>query len=187
MKIGNTGARYGSVARTAHWLTFLLLIGSFSLGFYMAELALSPTRLKLFSYHKWIGVTIFLLAALRLTWRLLVPPPPLPQMPAWERRAAEISHRMLYLFLFAVPLSGWLMSSAKGFQTVYFGVLPIPDLLTKNPPLGEALEAVHEMLTKLFLGLIALHAAAALKHHFLDRDDVLARMTPGISPPETKP
>jgi cytochrome b561 len=163
-----------------------LLLGSFSLGFYMEDLAMSPTRLKLYAYHKWIGVTIFALVALRLAWRLWSPPPPLPgSMPAWERRAAEISHRLLYLMLFAVPLSGWLMSSAKGFQTVLFGVLPIPDLLSKNPPLGAALEEVHWMLNKMLLGLVSLHIAAALKHHFVDRDEVLARMTPGLTPPRS--
>jgi cytochrome b561 len=177
--------RYGAVAQAAHWLTVLLLAGSFTLGFYMEELVLSPTKLKLFAYHKWIGISIFLLVAMRLAWRLWSPPPPLPaSMPRWEVRAAEISHHLLYLFLFAVPLSGWLMSSAKGFQTVLFGALPLPDLLSKNPPLGEALEEVHWLLNKMLLGLVLVHITAALKHHFIDRDEVLARMVPGLSPPD---
>jgi cytochrome b561 len=104
-------------------------------------------------------------------------------MPNWEKRAAEISHHLLYYFLFAAPLSGWLMSSAKGFQTVLFGKFPIPDVLHKNPPLGEALDAVHVAIVWMLLGLIGLHVLAALKHHFVDRDEVLARMTPGLSPP----
>lgn len=184
MSIRNTQTRYGITAQAAHWLTFLLLIGSFGIGLYMVDLVLSPTKLKLFAYHKWIGVTIFMLVVLRLAWRLWSPPPPLPDsMPAWEKRAAEISHRLLYLLLFAVPLSGWMMSSAKGFQTMLFGALPIPDLLSKNPPLGEALEQVHWLLNKMLLGLVLVHIAAALKHHFVDRDEVLARMTPGLSPP----
>jgi cytochrome b561 len=177
------GTRYGNAAIAFHWLTVLLLVGSFSIGFYMEDLPVSPTRLKLFAYHKWIGVTIFALVALRLTWRYISPPPPLPlTMPAWERTAAQVSHWLLYALLFAVPLSGWLMSSAKGFQTVWFGVIPIPDLLDKNKELGEALTHVHHLLAKGFLALIALHALAALKHHYRDRDNVLARMTPGIKP-----
>jgi cytochrome b561 len=184
MNLRNTADRYGAVARLAHWLTFLLLIGSFSVGFYMVTLGVSPARLRLFSYHKWTGVTIFVIVAARLAWRLAVPPPPLPgSMPEWEKRAADISHHLLYLFLFAVPLSGWLMSSAKGFSTVWFGILKIPDLIPKNPPLGAALEEVHWMLNKMLLAVIAVHVAAALKHHFVDRDDVLARMTPGVAPP----
>jgi cytochrome b561 len=79
-----------------------------------------------------------------------------------------------------VPLSGWLMSSAKGFQTVYFGVLPIPDLLAKNPELGKQLQTVHWALNKLLLATVTVHVAAALKHHVVDRDGVLLRMLPKL-------
>ncbi len=183
--IRDTETRYGAVAQTVHWLMAFMLVGSFSLGFYMHEMAVSPLRLKLFSYHKWLGVLVFALVVLRLVWRWTHRPPPLPaHMPHWEKRAAEITHRLLYLFLFAAPLSGWLMSSAKGFQTVLFGVLPIPDLLSKNPPLGAALSEVHETLIWMLLSVAGLHAAAALKHHFIDRDDVLVRMTPFLRPPQ---
>lgn len=172
-------ARYDRFAQAAHWLVALLLVGSFTLGFTMTELPTSPLRLRLFAWHKWLGVIIFLAVTLRLAWRLWHPPPPLPaSMPAWQRETARLSHRFLYVFLFAVPLSGWLMSSAKGFQTVLFRVLPIPDLLSKNPPLGAALESVHETLTTLFLGLIGLHVAAALKHLFVNRDGIFMRMLP---------
>jgi cytochrome b561 len=185
LPLRNTSTQYGSVAQALHWLVVALLIGAYSLGFYMEDLPVSPARVKLFAYHKWLGVTIFAVVALRLGWRLWSPPPPLPAtLPRWEMRAAEITHRLLYLLLFAVPLSGWLMSSAKGFQTVLFGVLPLPDLLAKNPPLGAALEAVHKALNKILLGVVLLHIAAALKHHVVDRDAVLARMTPGLRPPQ---
>lgn len=172
-------ARYGAPAQLAHWLTALLLVTGFTLGFWMVELAVSPTRLRLFSYHKWLGVTIVLVVALRLAWRIGSPPPPLPStMPAWELRAAATVHRLLYLLLFAVPLSGWLMSSAKGFQTVYLGTLPIPDLLDKNPALGAALEKVHWALNKMLLAAVCLHVAAVAKHHCVDRDGILRRMLP---------
>lgn len=175
--------RYGTTARTGHWLTLLLLAGAFALGWTMTGMAVSPTRLKLFSYHKWIGVTVFALALLRILWRQWARPPPLPAtMPRWERVAAQLSHWALYGLLLAIPLSGWLMSSAKGFQTVYLGMLPIPDLVGRDRALGETLEGVHELLGTLLLFAVALHAAAALKHHFLDRDDVLARMVPGLKP-----
>jgi cytochrome b561 len=164
-----------------------MLVGSFSVGLYMADLPPSPTRMQLFNYHKWLGVLAFIVVVLRWLWRLGVAPPPLPaSMPPWEKRAAEITHRLLYLFLFAAPLSGWLMNSAKGFQTVLFGKFPIPDVLAKNPPLGAALESVHVAVVWMLLGLIGLHALAALKHHFVDRDDVLARMVPGLSAPAPK-
>lgn len=173
--------RYGAVAQIAHWLVALLVMAAFAVGFTMVELKISPTRLKLFSYHKWIGVSVFALVVLRLAWRLYALPPPLPaQMPRWEQQAAQIAHRMLYLLLLAVPVSGWLMSSAKGFQTVWFGVWPIPDMLSKNPPLGAALEQVHFALNKLLLALTGLHVLAALKHHSIDRDGVLLRMLPTV-------
>src|SRR5260221_12593579 len=126
MEPGNAQTRYGAVAQSLHWLMALMLVGSFSLGLYMADLPVSPLRLRLFGYHKWIGVLAFLVVALRLAWRWTHAPPPLPaSMPQGETRAAEISHHLPYFFLFAAPLTGWLMSSAKGFQTVLFGVLPI--------------------------------------------------------------
>jgi cytochrome b561 len=174
---------YNGIAKTLHWLVFALISGAFVVGFYMTDLPLGPMKLKIYSWHKWNGVTIFALVLLRLSWRLFNPPPPLPgEMPNWERRAAEASHRLLYILMLAMPVSGWLMSSAKGFQTVWFGLIPLPDLLAKNPPLGKALAEVHQMLGFIILGFVAVHVLAAFKHHFIDRDDVLARMTPGLRP-----
>lgn len=172
---------YGKTAMTFHWLMFLLMSGSFTVGFYMADLPLSPLKLKLYSWHKWAGVTLFMLVLLRLIWRQLHPPPVLPaSMPLWQQRAAELTHFALYVLMIVMPLSGWLMSSAKGFTTVWFGVLPLPNLLQKNPPLGEALAEVHGAIGLIILAVVALHVLAALKHHFVDRDEVLARMLPGL-------
>jgi cytochrome b561 len=175
----NPVTRYTHFAIGLHWLIAFAIVGTFALGLYMHELPLSPQKLKLYSWHKWAGVTIFMCVVLRLGWRLLHRPPELPAaMPAWQRQAAAATHVLLYLLMFAVPLSGWLMSSAKGFQTVWFGVLPLPDLLDKNKELGDLLKEVHEFLNFSMATLVAAHLGAALKHHFLDRDDVLARMIP---------
>ena len=171
--------RYTRTAVALHWAIALLVFAAFPLGVYMHELPLSPDKLRLYSYHKWIGVSIFLLAVLRVTWRSTHRPPPLPAaMPRWEKLAANTVHYLLYALLFAVPLSGWLMSSAKGFQTVWFGVLPLPDLLAKNKELGDLLKEVHEILNFTLLGLVFAHIGAALKHHFIERDGILARMIP---------
>ena len=129
-------------------------------------------------------MTIFLFVLLRLVWRLMHRPPALPPgMPAWQVNAAEATALLLYIFMGAVPLSGWLMSSAKGFQTVWFGVLPLPDLLQKDPDLGDLLQQLHMLLNCSMAALVLAHAGAALKHHYFDRDDVLTRMLPFLRTP----
>ncbi|MFZ3018566.1 MAG: cytochrome b [Gallionella sp.] len=170
---------YTRTAIALHWLIALLIFVAFPLGVYMHDLPLSPDKLKLYSYHKWMGITLLMLVAIRLSWRATHRPPQLPAtMPTWEKLAAQSVHVLLYVLLFAIPLSGWLMSSAKGFQTVWFGVLPLPDLVGKDKELGKLLEEVHEALNFLLLGLVVAHIAGALKHHFIERDDILARMLP---------
>ena len=174
--------RYTATAISLHWLMVFLILAAFPLGLYMSDLALSPLKLRLISYHKWLGVTIFLLAAARLAWRATHTPPPLPaEMPAWQRHGAHGLHHLLYVLLFAIPLSGWLMSSAKGFQTVYLGVLPLPDLIVKDKALGDLLREVHELLNYAMLALLVAHVGAAIKHHFIDRDDILIRMLPFLN------
>lgn len=174
---------YTGIAKTFHWLVFALMSGAFVVGFYMGDLPMSPQKLQWVSWHKWCGVTIFVLVLLRLSWRLMNPPPPqTASMSRWQLQASEIMHRLLYVLMLAMPLSGWLMSSAKGVPTVWFGLIQLPDLLEKNKPLGKALEEVHETLAYIILVFVTVHVLAALKHHFIDRDNVLARMLPGIKP-----
>lgn len=171
--------RYTRTAVTLHWLVALLIFAALPLGLYMHDLPLSPHKLRLYSYHKWIGVTVLLFAVIRLAWRAAHRPPALPDtMPRWERIAAESVHYLLYALIFIIPLSGWLMSSAMGFQTVWFGVLPLPDLVGKNKELADLLHEVHENLSYGLLILVAGHTGAALKHYFIERDDILQRMIP---------
>ena len=174
--------RYTATAIALHWLMALLLIALFSVGVYMHELPLSPWKLKIYSWHKWAGVTAFLLVLFRLAWRVAHRPPELPAaMSPAMRMAAHAGHALLYLLMIAIPLSGWLMSSAKGFQTVYFGVLPIPDLLQKNKELGDLLHEVHESLNFLLVAVVIGHVGAALKHQLIDKDGLLNRMMPDHS------
>ena len=170
---------YTKTAKALHWLMAALLFGLLGIGFYMHDLPLSPEKLQLYSWHKWAGVTAFLLVGFRLLWRLAHRPPALPSsMPRLMQFAAHAGHLLLYVLMIAIPLSGWLMSSAKGFQTVYFGVLPIPDMLDKNKEIGDLLALVHKSLNLLFVAVLAGHIGAALKHHFIDKDDILTRMLP---------
>lgn len=171
--------RYTATAIALHWLTALLVFVAFPLGVYMHELKLSPLKLQLISYHKWIGVTIFLLALIRLAWRAKHAPPPLPEtIPLWQQRAAQGLHHLLYVLLLCIPISGWLMSSAKGVPVVYLGLVQLPDLVGKDKLLGDMLQEVHEALDFSLLALVGMHIAAALKHHFIDKDATLLRMLP---------
>ena len=175
---------YGAVAVGFHWLLALALLGTFSVGFYMSDLPFSPLRLKLYNWHKWAGVTILVLSAARLAWRLAHRPPALPAallavMPAWQRRAHHATHGLLYLLFLALPLSGWAYSSAAGFPVVWFGVLPLPDWMPVNKPLADAvLKPLHQTFAYALAALVLLHVAAALKHQFVDRDGLLRRMWP---------
>ncbi len=176
----NAVLRYPRSAIALHWLVALLIFVTFPLGVYMHELPVSPDKLKLYSYHKWIGITILMLASARVMWRMTYTPPPLPgNMALWQQRVSHIVHGLLYVLILAIPLSGWLMSSAKGFQTVWFGVLPLPDLVGKDKALGELLAGVHQTLNFSLLVLVVLHVAAALKHQFLERLPFLQRMSWG--------
>jgi len=171
--------RYTSTAIAMHWLLALGILGVFSLGLYMADLPFSPQRVKLYNWHKWAGVTILALSVFRLMWRLTHRPPADAPMPGWQQRAAHLAHGGLYLLFFAVPMMGWAYSSAAGFPIVWFGVLPLPDLLPVDRELAEVIKPVHGWLAWTLVVIAALHVAAALKHQFIDRDGLIARMWPG--------
>ena len=168
---------YTPIAKGLHWLMAVLILGLLALGIYMSDLPLSPQKLTLYSWHKWAGVTVFVLVWLRLLWRITHRPPALPEtLSPLMRLAAHAGHAALYGLMVAIPLTGWLMSSAKGFQTVWFGVLPIPDLLGRDRELGDLLQQVHKLLNLLLMLTLAGHVAAALWHHFVLKDDTLRRM-----------
>jgi len=174
--------RYTPTAICLHWLVALGLISTFALGFYMEGLPLSPNKLKYYSWHKWAGMTLLALAVVRLAWRLSHPAPALPvSMSRMERLVAHAGHGLLYALMLAIPLSGWLMSSAQGFQVVWFGILPLPDLVSKNAELGALLNTVHVILNYTLLVAVGGHAAAALRHHFVKKDTVLMRMLPFLA------
>ncbi len=181
----STAGRYGSVAIALHWLLAVAIVGAFGMGLYMADLPFSPTRLKLYNWHKWAGVTILTLSAARLLWRLMNRPPELPAsvtaaMPAWQQKAHHGTHHLMYLLFFAVPLTGWAYSSAAGFPIVWFGVLPLPDFVPVSKELAEMIKPLHKLAAFGLAALVVLHVAAALKHQFVDRDRLLGRM--GIGP-----
>lgn len=170
---------YTTVAKLFHWGMAVLIVGLLVLGFVMTDMDFSPEKLQYYSWHKWAGVSVFVLVWLRLLWRVMNPPPPYPDsLPRVVQVAAHLGHFALYGLMIVIPLSGWLLSSAKGVQTVWFGVLPLPDLLEKDKELGHLLHEMHEVLNLLLMVLLAGHVAASLKHHWIDKDDILKRMLP---------
>lgn len=178
----NAKPRYTRIAIFLHWLLALGLIGTFALGLYMEGLPFSPNKLQLYSWHKWAGMTLLTLAVLRLAWRLSHPAPALPStMGPLARLAAHAGHWTLYLLMLAIPMSGWLMSSAQGVSVVWFGVVPLPDLVAKNTDLGAALLNAHVLLNYLLLLTVVGHVGAALHHHFIKKDTILSRMLPLVS------
>ncbi|GGY11381.1 cytochrome b [Massilia dura] len=172
--------RYTRTAMALHWLIALLIVAAFTLGLVMVDIpGFTPTKLKYFSWHKWLGVTVLALAALRLLWRLgNRPPRHAPGMAAWQTRAADGTHVLLYILMFAVPLSGYLYTTAAGVPVVYLGLWQIPSLFEADTALKATLKPVHYWLNMALAASVAMHVAAALKHHFVDRDDVLKRMLP---------
>jgi cytochrome b561 len=172
---------YSSFAKALHWVMALGIFGLVVLGSVMSDMDFSPEKLQYFSWHKWAGVTVFMLVWIRLLWRLISPPPPNPEsMSVNMQRLAHAGHLALYALMLIIPITGWLMSSAKGVPTVWFGIVQLPDVIGKDKALGHLLEDVHGTLSWTLVTLVAGHIAAALKHHFIDRDDTLRRMAPFI-------
>ena len=180
----SSSERYSPVAMLLHWVLALAIIGAFAVGLYVEGLPFSPRKLQLINWHKWAGVTILALSLLRLLWRLTHRPPALPAridraMPGWQKAAYHGTHHLMYLLFLVVPLAGWAYSSAKGFPVVWFGVLPLPDLVAKDEALASLFKGVHALSAFALIGLAGLHIAAALKHQLVDRDGLLGRMLPG--------
>ncbi|MBF6992670.1 MULTISPECIES: cytochrome b [Cupriavidus] len=176
----NAPAGYGATAIALHWIVALAIFGAFGLGLYMTGIpGLTPTKLKLYSWHKWLGVTIFAVALLRVLWRATHAAPPVaPGTPVWQARAAAGAHHLLYLLIVIVPISGYLYSLAAGVPVVYLGLWKMPVLIEKNDELKEVLKFAHAWLNYLMAAVVVVHAAAAVKHQFVDRDGTLGRMLP---------
>ena len=175
--------KYSGSTIALHWIIFALVCCGWALGQYVSGLPFSPQKLRYISWHKWIGVTVFVFALGWLAWRIFRPPPPLPaSISPWERRAAVVVYTLFYVLLLALPITGWLFSSATGVPTVWFGLVQLPDLLQRDKAVAAALRQIHESLNWTLLVLVIGHVSFALKHHFIDRNDVLARMLPLLKP-----
>jgi cytochrome b561 len=176
----NTTTHWGVIARSLHWLIAGLIISQFILGPLAESWRLSPTKLDLFVWHKSIGILILALVLLRFLWRLLNPTPALPaDLPRWEQFAARVSHILLYLLMFLLPISGWLINSAANIPFKVFWLFPLPDLVQKNKELKELAETLHLALVIGLVLILMVHVGAALRHHFIRKNNVLRGMLLG--------
>src|ERR1700691_112507 len=150
-----------------------------SLANWEFDLPIGAHKLALLARHKSFGMTVFMLAILRLLWRFKNPPPELPTgMTPLETTLARATHVAFYVLLFAMPITGWMMSSAKNYSVSWFGLFTWPNLIAKNEHAFNFLRSTHDILSDVLFAIAVLHILAALKHHFWDRDDVLVRMLP---------
>ncbi|HZH43661.1 MAG TPA: cytochrome b [Lysobacter sp.] len=176
----NAEDRWGPVSQLLHWLIVVLIVTMAVLGLTMVELPAGATKVRVYALHKSLGLTVLALATLRLGWRLFAGAPrPLAGMPPLQRRAAQVTHAALYVLLFALPLSGWVINSSAGFPLQWFGLIDLPALTATDEALHERAEAFHENAFWLLIVLAVAHAGAAFYHHLFLQDDTLRRMLPG--------
>lgn len=179
MPLKNTASSYGSVSKLLHWGMAIIIIGLLIVGMIMVDMPTSPDRFKIYGFHKAFGILVLVLVGLRLAWKYYNVFPVLPEsMTAWEKYLARAGHATLYFLMFAMPLSGWAMSSAAGLPVSFFGLFILPDLVAPNQKLKADMMDMHGVLAWCLVGMILLHAAAALLHHFYYKNNVLLRMLP---------
>jgi cytochrome b561 len=179
MAFKSDAQRWGTAARSLHWIMALLIIGAGIAGLYMTGLSNSPQKIKIYAIHKSVGLTVLALLLLRLSWRLFDRRPDDLPMPRWQARAAHATHALLYVLMLAMPLSGWLYNSASGYPLQWFWSFNLPSLTGgRDEGLKAVAHFVHEWGFWLLALLLLAHAGAALKHHLFDRDDTLVRMLP---------
>lgn len=182
MRWRNSFTNWGAVAKVFHWLIALAIFGNIGLGLWADGLDLSPTKVEAFYWHKTIGLSVLWVAVLRIVWRAANPPPHLPpQIAGWERALAHASHFLLYIVMIAMPLSGWVIHSTSNFPLDLYGLVPVPDIIPADADeeaIGDIAKAVHYWLFVAICVLVSVHVLGALKHHFVNGDQVLRRMLP---------
>ena len=184
--LANTERRYGTVAIILHWLMAVLLIALIALGVYMASLpdvGFDTKKIALILYHKQLGILALVVAALRLAWRVGNALPQLvEELPEWQKVTALFVHLCFYGLMLALPITGWLLSSAAGFTVSFFGVFDLPDFVSHNDRLFHTFADIHRWLGYVLIVFILIHAVAALRHHVLFNDETLKKMLPEARP-----
>lgn len=186
MSINNTEASYGSVAKFFHWTIAVVIYTMLFVGYYMGSIEPDSTKFKVYMLHKSFGLTVLLLVLLRFIWRMKSTVPTLPDsVPGWQKLAARLVQYGLYTALILMPLSGWIMSCAAGYVPTYFDLFAVPlPGIEKSKALAHTASSAHEIIAIVLISLIVIHVLAALKHHFIDKDNVLRSMLPFVRMPE---
>ena len=177
MTLRNTTRAWGTLSKSLHWTIVLLILCQPLLAMYADSLS-GPAKIAPLALHKSLGITVLALAIIRLVWRWLNPVPSTGHLATWERALARLSHVALYALIFAMPLTGWMMSSARNFPVSWFNLAQLPDLVRPGRGTYELMHDLHGALFAALACVALLHIAGALKHHFIDRNDVLRRMLP---------
>jgi cytochrome b561 len=178
MSLRSTTDAWGALARALHWGMLVLYAGLIGVGYYMVDLPLSAAKMRIYALHKSVGIVVLVLVVARLLWRWLDRRPTSEPAPVWQQRVAVVVVGLLYGLMFALPLTGWTYNSAAGFPLRWFNLINLPALVAPSPQLKGWAQSAHAVAAVVFLSVIALHALAALKHHFIDRDHTLRRMWP---------
>ena len=175
----NTPQRFGTLTKTLHWVMALLVICLLGVGLWMGGLENNPTKFQIYALHKSFGICVLALVFTRILWHIYSRKPGFVDgMKPWEKLAAHAAHIFLYIAMIGMPLSGWLMTSAKGYTVTVFFTFDLPKLIGENEKLGGLLAQIHLFLGYALIAAIAVHIGAALKHHFINKDTTLKRMLP---------
>lgn len=179
MNLKNSVDRWGAVSQSLHWLIVALIMVMAYLGLSMTDLPNNPYKIRLYTLHKSVGLSLLALVLLRSLWRAYAGAPrPVPGTPDWQERVASLTHFAMYALLLALPLSGWVFNSAAGFPLQWFGAVNLPAIVGKDPGLRELSRQWHQILFWALVVLALAHAAAAFYHHLFRHDATLARMLP---------
>jgi cytochrome b561 len=175
----NTEKSWGSVTKFLHWTMALLIFTLFVLGWTAELMPRSPAKIQVFVWHKSFGILALSLVAIRLLWKLANPRPPEPAGDPWEHFAARTAHFLLYVLMFAMPISGWIVNSTANVPLKVFGLFMLPNITGPNEELNELAEDAHLIMFWIMAATIVAHVGGALRHHVVKRNNVLTRMLPG--------
>jgi cytochrome b561 len=180
----NTDKSWGSLAKFLHWTMALMIFALFALGWVAVQMPRSPAKIQTFVWHKSLGILVLGLVAIRLLWKLANRDPCPPQGPAWEHFAARATQTLLYVLMFTMPISGWILNSSSNIPLKVFGLFRLPNITGQSEELQELAKTAHLILFWIMAVTLVAHVGGALRHHFIKHNDVLTRMLPGAGAKE---